>query len=201
MKRTAVSFVALAAFASGALAADQSKNDVRVVNTPAESVPVAVQGTASVAGTVEVTNVVPVRPLETAPRETFFVLRSIDIPAGDCCDIGPLKTVDGQAWVVPEGKIAVLEHVSSRLKTTTGVEIIMELTSSGAGQQFGAHYIVFGSVQERVAAGVWTAVRTASQPLKLYMPAGASISTTTTIAGGAEVSGVVNATGYYAPAP
>jgi hypothetical protein len=201
MKRIAASLVVLTVCASGALAADQPKTDVRVVNTPAESVPVAVQGTASVAGTVEVTNVVPVRPLETAPGETFFIHRTIAIPAGHCCDIGPLKTLDGQVWVVPEGKIAVLEHVSSRLRTTTGVEIIMELESSGAGQVFGAHSIMFGSVQERVSAGVWSAVWTASQPLKLYLPAGASLSTTTTIAGGADVSGAVNATGYYAPAP
>jgi len=179
MNRIAASLVVLTFCASGAPGADQPKSDVRVVNTPADSVPVAV----------------------SAPRETFFVHRSVVIPAGDCCDIGPLKTLDGQVWVVPEGKIAVLEHVSSRLRTIAGVEIIMELEGSGAGQTLGAHSIMFGSVQERVVPGVWTAVWTASHPLKLYLPAGASLGTTTTIAGGAEVSGAVNATGYYAPAP
>jgi hypothetical protein len=204
MNRIAASFVALTVYASGALAADQPKNDVRVVNTPAESVPVAVQGTASVAGTVEVTNVptvrfdtnqvVPVRLLETAPSETFFV------------EAGLGAAGSRRLLTVPEGRIAVIEHVSARVSSPVGTVPEVQITtlvadSAGSVSYPGIHFLQlhYGGTQNYFSSEAW--VYLASHPMKLSVPPGGSIYAVYLGAQAPQAAAHVRVTGHYTPAP
>lgn len=137
---------------SSAWAAETAKpGDVRVVNTPTEPVPVAVQGTPPVAITnmptvhldsneVAVTNPValagPVEVRPAAPVEVFYrhvSLRFGPSSANNCldCDIEPVLDV-------PDGKIAVIEHVSVWVGASTQAAPAIELGTSG-----GTHFTQF----------------------------------------------------------
>lgn len=107
-------------------AADTNK-DVRVINTPAEAVPVAPQGTTQIAGSVNIGNTPGVQIANENPIEVNDV--SADVLEPFVAGIGEgfqfVLIPDGALvgsddFTVPEGKILVIEQVSGHLNLPSG---------------------------------------------------------------------------------
>ena len=99
MKRIAASLVVLTFCASGARAADQPKTDVRVVNTPAESVPVAVQGG------VQIVNPTTAPVVVRDTRQPFQKRLPVTVSEGRAGGSSEI------IWV-PPGQRIVIQHVA-----------------------------------------------------------------------------------------
>ena len=160
LTKVVVAGAALAILCLPALAAAAENKDVRVVNTTAEPVPVAVQGTATVSGTVQITNTPTVAVAGTATiapaAGAGFSVRSANEPVllvvRNVFDEGGFNalhrqivtgSIDPDPYVVPADSFLVLTdfwwHVGSpnfnRGQSTIGMRFYSAVDTSGGGFQ------------------------------------------------------------------
>ena len=155
---------ALVALAVGVpLQAAPGPQEVRVINTTAQAVPVAVQGTPSVsiAGTPSVSIAgTPSVTVDGTPSVTVgntaaeaVPTRGVDNPAlqavqrTDVVIITPGDQIEEQTlYTVPAGKRLVMEEVSVRAQLFTGVSQAMVFLRSTGGGTLGGHYVPLESL-------------------------------------------------------
>ena len=116
--------------------------DVKVTNSAAEAVPVAVQGTPSVSvsgtPTVMVGNTVPTRSQDEPGLQPVQRTELVIFGGGQ-------QIKDQTVYTVPAGKRLVIEEGSVRGQLFTGVtQAMVFLRSNGGG--FGGHYVPLTSV-------------------------------------------------------
>ena len=123
-------------------AAAENKQDVRVVNTAAEPVPVAVQGTATVTGGVEVTNT----PLVTVDTTTPLAVRDVDRARQPFQQTGfvtfnPDATNAFADIDVPHGKRLVVEYVDGKAELPAGQTAAFLVQTTITGGTFTSHWL------------------------------------------------------------
>jgi hypothetical protein len=112
--------------------------DVKVINTPAEAVPVAVQGTPSVTVTNTAAHPVPTRSQDEPGLQPVQRTDLVIFAAGE-------QVKDKTLYTVPAGKRLVIEEASVRAQLFTGVsQSMVFLRATGGG--FGVHYVPLTSV-------------------------------------------------------
>jgi len=193
MNRIAASLVVLTVCASGAWAADQPKADVRVTNTAAEPVPVAVTA-------------VPADPLPFArglPGE-LFVGSGRAVISIDGVGFG-----SGRIVQVPEGKTLVLEAGSGDLHAIGCAPVISLLLQINPCETCPAEVVArqtlrFTPAGQNGGAGGGEIVFVANDALHLYAPPGSSVFVTASAPTLActQRDAVANVTvlGHYVPA-
>jgi hypothetical protein len=162
--------------------------DVKIINTPAEAVPVTVQGTANVAGSVSVTNTPTVNAkqsgtwnvgiagtpaVEVSNQESNPVLmRDIDRPTAQPFQYEAVVTLeegqDGQnvSIPIPSGKLFVIENVSAfgTAPANQRIQAFSILTHVAPDNTYRPHYLQF-TKQEN---GFGTNEYTVSQQIRVY---------------------------------
>ena len=176
------------------LQAAQPPQEVKVINTPAEAVPVAVQGTPSVTvlGTTSVAvQGTPSVTVQGTPSVTVgntlsqpVPTRSVDNPARQPVQrtglviIGTADQIEEQTlYTVPAGKRLVIEEASVRAQLFAGVsQAMVFLRSNGGG--FGGHYVPLTSVGALDGFGT---VLVGTELLRGYADAGTAVDVSVTI--------------------
>jgi hypothetical protein len=186
---TAAAGAALVALAlSVPLQAAPSAREVKVINTPARAVPVAVQGTPSVTVGNALSKPVPTRRADDPARRALQRTGLVIIAAGD-------QIEDQTLYTVPAGKRLVIEEASVRAQLFTGVSQAMVFLRSTGGGGIGGHYVPLESLG--VLNGYGT-VLVGTELLRGYADPGttvdASVSINTASGGGGRIE--VTFTGY-----
>jgi hypothetical protein len=136
---TAATGAALVALALAVpLQAAPAGRNVKVINTPAEAVPVAIQGTPSVTVGNTLADPVPTRQADDPARQAVQRTGLVIISAGDQIEEQTLYTV-------PAGKRLVIEEASVRAQLFAGVSQAMVFLRTHGGR-LGAHYVPLKSI-------------------------------------------------------
>jgi hypothetical protein len=141
-----------------------SDKDVVVINTPAQPVPTAAQGTTTVAGTVSLAPGTTVNVLSNDARQPFQAAAS-QVQNGTNVSTLTIATV-------PAGKRLVIEFISlsGQVPPTQHVELMQVLTVTDTGGVF--HDML---IHEQPDAVIGDALFRSVQSLRLYANAGTQI--------------------------
>lgn len=143
--------IVLSAPGKGQAAAPPADRDVRVINTPGEAVPVAVQGTTAVTGAVSLTGTsnvavtntsaspVPVAPVNDPALQPWQYSFSLDMVDGEMSKMVFLPDP-------PLGKRLVLEFGSAELTVITGQMPSVQITGSVNGIGSATHVLAVTNV-------------------------------------------------------
>jgi hypothetical protein len=144
--------------------------EVKVINTPAEAVPVAVEGTPSVTVGNTLSQPVPTLSADAAARQPVQRTGLLIFAAGDQIEEQTLYTV-------PAGKRLVIEEASVRAQLFDGVsQAMVFLRSHGGG--LGGHYVPLTSIG--VIDGMGT-VLVGTELLRGYADEGTNVDASITI--------------------
>ena len=156
--------------------------DVRVINTTAEPVPTAAQGTTTIAGNVSVTNTptVNLAPGSSVAVTAATPLRVVDVNNG----IQPFQKYVGATntgtnvhtfslGTVPAGKRLVIEFVSAHGQVPAGEHVELFHLNTVAGPFGGATHDLL--VQAQPAAVSGDAIFRASQQVRIYADPGTTV--------------------------
>jgi len=195
---TAAEPVPVSVMGSPTVGISPGANTVQVAGTPtvgispgANTVQVAGTPTVGIAGTVPVAVVVP--------SDRWSAVASLDIGdgSGNTCN----NCDDAVLLDVPDGKVAVVEHVSMEMRSTPGAVFDVTLGPGGVLHYVQSAYLDTDALGRRVYAG--------SQPVTLYVPslpgATGELAAHAFSIGGLEPSFrttiQLRVTGYYVDAP
>ena len=183
---SAVAALAILCWPAPASAAD-TKQDMRVINTPAEPVPVAIQGTAAVTGGVQVTNTptvgldpsqngvqvtnpdtapIPVRDLGRPSRQPFQARVTAFIYGGE--SVGYSTPIP-----VPANERVVIQHVSMPVQSSALGDNPPSAILAGSGSESGTWTLSFTRQDYATSAGAPLYV--ATHGLLAYFEPGGSI--------------------------
>jgi len=144
--------------------------EVKVINTPAEAVPVAVQGTPSVTVGNAPSQPVPTRGVDEPARQPVQRTGLLIFAAGD-------QIKEQTLYTVPAGKRLVIEEASVRAQLFDGVsQAMVFLRSNGGG--FGGHYVPLTPIG--LIDGLGT-VLVGTEALHGYADAGTNVDVSITI--------------------
>jgi hypothetical protein len=145
--------------------------DVRVINTPAEAVPVVAQGTTTIAGNVSVTNTPTVN---LAPGTSVAVTTAAPEPYQKY--VGATNTGTNvhsfNLGTVPAGKRLVIEFVSAHGQVPPGTHVELFHLTTLAGGNGATHDLL---VHAQPDAVIGDAIFRASQQVKIYADPGTTV--------------------------
>lgn len=178
--------LALSAPRTGLASPPPGDKDVRVVNTTSEPVPVAVQGTATVSGSVTVAGISSVN-VTNSPSVTVtntpsvsvanvagnpVLVRNVDRGAGQPFSMPVVAVIPAGTtasspieFTVPAGKCLVIETVSLRVEATPGQEVLGAI----AFRSGGIYTDFFIPLSVTTLTGI--SFHQATQPIKVYADA------------------------------
>jgi hypothetical protein len=175
---------------------------VEVVNTPDKPVPAAIVGTPTV--TLDQPGPLPVDigPRDHAPAEPF------DARVRFSLGFGGFPEGSEVLFVVPAGKIAVIETASAWFQAPLGMFPRLSINESLIGVGSSSHFIALtgGETAAPFRPEEKRSVYAATETLRLYAPAGSTVRADVflplLIVGDptAQVVGIVDVTGYYVDA-
>lgn len=151
------------------LAAPPDK-EVKVINTPAEAVPVAVEGTPSVTVGNTPSEPVPTRSVDEPPLQPVQRTGLVIFDAGD-------QIKEQTLYTVPAGKRLVIEEASVRAQLFDGVSQAMVFVRSNGGG-LGGHYVPLTSLGVIDGMG---AVLVGTELLRGYADAGSNVDVSITL--------------------
>jgi hypothetical protein len=164
------------ALAAPVISAAPTDKDVRVINTTAEPVPTAAQGTTTIAGSVSVTNTpnVNVGNSASAPipivdmndgRQPFQASTFVVHPNGTNVDTMNVATI-------PAGKRLVIEFISVSAQVPPGQHLELATVQTLAGGHGAAHQLL---IQAQPDAVIGDDIYRAVQELRLYADPGSTV--------------------------
>jgi hypothetical protein len=143
---------------------------VTVVNTPSNPVPVSLQGTGTISGSVAITNEVSVRDADNPAFQPITLTVRFSFDSG----VGPDARSDS-IYTVPAGKRFVIEHAAARVLATpasnTGRAYFDLQVSDGTSSV----PVPIGTTNESGPCTLSQACCVISKPVRVYVDPGSSI--------------------------
>jgi hypothetical protein len=142
---------------------------VTVVNKPSNPVPVTIQGTGTVSGSVSITNEVSVRDSDNP------AFQPVSVSIHPLLEDGTASAATGLVYTVPAGKRLVIEHAAGELSTTPASNTGRAYLRLDASTDNSTVSLPVGTTNESAPCTLTQACLAISKPVRLYADPGATI--------------------------